>query len=196
MVTCFFLGGGGDSRRGCWDREARSTWSGRSPLKVLAGLAMGEKYLNLSCALIKKKKKKAAEWVCPALGEARAEGKRGAAYKPAARGGRERRAWFLPERALSGIRLRSRKPPWLHAGSPFPILPEKGKVASPPWSHFGAMWGWANASHATPVFIYLSKSLRKPPRSILSPWGEAKASLLNYLVLPHSSQENTASDSL
>lgn len=159
MVTCW-----GGSRRGCWDREGRSTWSGRSLLKVLAGLAIGEKYPNLSCDFTKKKKKRQQRGCVLPSERALQRGRRGAAHARPARGGLERRVEFLPERALSHIGLRSRKPPWLHAGFPSPILSEKGKVASPPWSHFGAMWSWANASHTTPVFIYLSKSLRKSPR--------------------------------
>ena len=102
-------------------REGRSTWSGRDSLKVLAGLAKGEKYPNLSCDFIwEKKKKKAAERVeGVSCGEAPAEGRTGAARKHPARGSLERRAGFLPERALG--RCRASEPETSVAPCWFPI---------------------------------------------------------------------------
>ena len=163
-------------------REGRSTWSGRDSLKVLAGLAKGEICPNLSCDFIweKKKRQKRGWRVCPAdRPPRRGEGERHASILLA-------EAWnagqgFCQKELWAGAELQSRKLLWLHAGSPSPNPPEGKGSLSTRGSHFGALWSWATASYAAPVFIYLSESLRKLQRWIFSFWEEAKASLFILL---------------
>lgn len=110
---------------------------------------------------------------CPQRGPG--EGKRGAAHEHPACGCLERRTGCLPEKVRSPGRASEPETGSILVPQP-PSSRRRERCPLRPWSHFGATWGWGNASHAIHLYlpfqepqeaaqmnpVFLGKSQNKP----------------------------------
>lgn len=155
MVTCWGWG----SRRGCWDREGRSTWSGWSSLKVLAGLAKEEKYPNFSCDL---KKKKSQQGGCVPPSERPSGREKGTAHEHLACGRLECRAGCLGKGILEQGPSSEPETSVAACWFPTPQPPGEGKSGLSTHGLILVPCGAGLMPGTPPAFIYLSKRLGKP----------------------------------